>query len=164
MAPATAPGAASTSPIRNRLLAAPAPDDLSRLRPHLEPAAPGMGKGLTEPGRPIAHVLFPEVGIVSVLAVVPDKRRRIEARMIGREGMVGLAAVLGTDAELHETTVQADGRGWRLPSDALRRAVRTARRCTGCCCATCRPSWPRPRTRCWPTPRAGWTSAWRAGC
>lgn len=123
MPPLPAPGAPSTSPIRNHLLAVLVPDDLSRLRPHLEPAALSLGKAATEPGRPVAHVLFPEAGIVSLLAVASDKRRRIEAGMVGREGMVGLAVVLGTGTELHETLVQADMQGWRLPSDALRRAM-----------------------------------------
>ena len=123
MPSSTTPGVASTVPIRNHLLAILAPDDLSRLRPHLEPVALSLGEAPTEPGRPITHVLFPEAGIVSLLAVAPDKRRRIEAGMVGREGMVGLPVVLGADAELHETVVQADMQGWRLPSNALRRAM-----------------------------------------
>ena len=65
MPPATAPGASSTDSIRNRLLAILAPDDLSRLRPHLELAALGLGETPTELSRPVAHVLFPEAGIVS---------------------------------------------------------------------------------------------------
>lgn len=118
--PGVALAAAST---RNRLLAALAPDDLARLRPHLEPVALGLGEVPSEPGRAIAHVLFPEAGIVSVLAVAPDGRRRIEAGMTGREGVVGLPVVLGTDAGPHETLVQADMRGWRLRSGELRRAM-----------------------------------------
>lgn len=112
--------AAST---RNRLLAALALDDLARLRPHLKAAAMAKGEVPTEPGRPIAYVLFPEAGIISMLAVARDKRRRIEAGMIGREGMMGLPVVLGAEAELHETLVQADMQGWRLPSDVLRQAM-----------------------------------------
>ena len=123
MLPATAPGDPPTDSIRNRLLAALTPGDLARLRPHLEPVALSLGEAPTEPGRPITHVLFPEVGIVSMLAVAPDKRYRIEAGMVGREGMVGLPVVLGTGAELHETLVQADMQGWRLSSDVLRRAM-----------------------------------------
>ena len=123
MSPAAAPGASLMDSIHNRLLAALAPDDLARLRPHLEAAALESGEAPTEPGRPVAYVLFPEAGIISMLAVAPDKRRRIEAGMIGREGMVGLPVVLGADAELHETLVQADMRGWRAPSDVLRRAM-----------------------------------------
>ena len=37
--------------------------------------------------------------------------------------MVGLPVVLGAGAELHEILVQVDTRGWRLPSDVLRRAM-----------------------------------------
>ena len=121
--PLAMPPGISTDPTRNRLLAALAPDDLARLRPHLEAAVLSIGKAPTEPGRPVAYVLFPGAGIVSLLAAAPDKRRRIEAGMIGREGMVGLAVVLGTGAELHETMVQADMQGWRLPSDVLRWAM-----------------------------------------
>ena len=119
------PSAAPRVPLtpRNRLLAALAPDDLARLRPHLEPAALAVGEVLTEPGRPVAHVLFPEAGIVSVLAAAADEQRHVEAGMVGREGMVGLPVVLGTDAELHELLVQADVQGWRLPSGVLRRAL-----------------------------------------
>lgn len=123
MPPAMAPGAASTPLIRNRLLASLAPEDLARLRPHLEPVWLGLGETPTEPGRPMAHVLLPEAGIVSMLAVSPNKQRRIEAGMIGREGIVGMPIVLGADAELHETLVQADLQGWRLPSQVLRRAM-----------------------------------------
>jgi hypothetical protein len=59
---------------RNRLLAALAPDDLARLRPHLEPVSLRLGEAPSDPGQPIAYVLFPEAGIVSVLAVAPGGR------------------------------------------------------------------------------------------
>ena len=65
-------------------LAALARDDLARLRPHLEATALSLGEVPTEPDRPIAHVLFPEAGTISTLAIAPDKRRRIEAGLIGR--------------------------------------------------------------------------------
>ena len=74
MPPAAASSASQTDSIRNHLLAALAPDDLARLHPRLEPAALSLGEAPTEPGRPIAHVFFPEAGIVSILAVAPDKR------------------------------------------------------------------------------------------
>lgn len=111
------------SPPRNHLLAALMPKDLARLHPHLEPVALALGEMPGKPGCLVTHVLFPEAGIVSVLAVSPDGRRRIEVGLVGREGLVGFPVVLGTDAELHETLVQADMQGWRLPSDKLRRAM-----------------------------------------
>lgn len=108
---------------RNGLLAVLAPDDLARLRPHLEPVSLRLGEVPFEPGQPITHVLFPEAGIISILAVAPGGRRRIEAGMIGREGMAGLSVVLGLEAGPYGTVVQADMRGWRLRSDELRRAI-----------------------------------------
>ena len=110
-------------PVRNRLLAALAPRDLARLHPHLELVALVMGEVPTEPGRPIEHVLFPETGIVSVLATSTGGRHRVEVGLIGRDGMVGLPVVLGADVEPHETLVQADGQAWRLPAGELRRAM-----------------------------------------
>ena len=153
--------AVSTNPIRNPLLAALAPHGLARLRPHLEPAAMSLGKVLTEPGRPIVHVLFPEADGVSVLAVASDKGCHVEAGVIGRGGVVGLPVVLGADAELHETLVQADMQGWRLQSDVLRRvmanspALRGVLRCRNCG----RPSRRRESTDGVQDPKA---SPWRA--
>ncbi len=115
--------APAVTPVRNRLLAALAPDDFARLRPHLEPVALHLGEVPSEPGQPISHVLFPEAGIVSVLAIAPGGRSRIEAGMIGREGVVGLAVVLGGEAGPHGTLVQAEVRGWQLRPGDLRRAM-----------------------------------------
>ena len=67
-----------------------------------------LGEVPTEPVRPMAHVLFPEAGTISMLAIAPDKRRRIEAGLIGREGMMGLPVVLGAEAELHEASPLRD--------------------------------------------------------
>lgn len=115
--------ASAAGPTRNRLLAALAPDDFARLRSHLEPIALALGEVPSKPGQSIAHVLFPESGIVSVLAAARDGRHRIEAGMTGREGLVGLPVVLGNDTETHETLVQANMRGWRIGSDELRRVL-----------------------------------------
>ena len=57
------------------------------------------------------------------LLAAPGQQCRVEADVVGREGMVGLPVVLGADAELHELPVQADMQGRRLPSDALRRVM-----------------------------------------
>lgn len=44
----------------NRLLAALAPEDLARLRPHIQLVALVLGEVPGKPGRPVAHVLFPK--------------------------------------------------------------------------------------------------------
>lgn len=119
----TAQPAVLPSPLRNYLLAALLPGDLARLRPHLEPVALVLGEVLGEAGQLVTHVLFPDAGIVSVIAVSLDKQRRIEVGLIGREGLVGSPVVLGTDLCPHETLVQADLQGVRVLADELRRAM-----------------------------------------
>lgn len=119
----TAQPAVLPSPLRNYLLAALLPDDLARLRPHLEPMAQVLGEMLGKAGHLVTHVLFPDAGIVSVIAVSPDGQRRIEVGLIGREGLVGSPVVLGTDLCPHETLVQADLQGVRVLADELRQAM-----------------------------------------
>jgi CRP-like cAMP-binding protein len=77
-------------------------------------------------GRPIEHVYFPESGILSVVAN-GDNKREIEVGLIGHEGMSGLAVVMGTDRSPHETYVQSAGRGWRIRSNDLRKAIQESR-------------------------------------
>lgn len=101
--------------VRNRLLAALAPEDLARLRPHLELATPGLGEVLATPGQVMDCVLLPEAGIVSVLAAPTNDHRKVEIGLIGREGVVGPPVVLGVDVSPSEYLVQADARAWRLP-------------------------------------------------
>lgn len=109
---------------RNRLLAALPPPDAEALGPHLEPVALDRAFFMERPGQPIAHVYFPLSGMGSVVAV-GDRRRdqRVEAGVFGREGMSGLAVVLGNDRSPHEVFVQIPGEALRMPADALREAL-----------------------------------------
>ena len=112
----------------NGLLAALAPDDAGALAAHLEPIALGKLFFMERPGEAIPHIYFPLSGMVSVVAVGDrrrDRRRdqRIEAGVFGREGVSGLAVVLGGDRSPHETYVQIAGHGLRLRSDALREVM-----------------------------------------
>jgi CRP-like cAMP-binding protein len=70
----------------------------------------------------IDYVYFPESGLGSVVAI-GDRDRRIEIGIFGRDGMSGAAVVMGNDRSPHETFMQIAGHGFRLPADALRRAM-----------------------------------------
>jgi CRP-like cAMP-binding protein len=59
-----------------------------------------IGEVLMAPGVPIRHILFVEDGILSMIATASDGRQ-IELALIGREGLVGLRAILGTSPDLH---------------------------------------------------------------
>ena len=114
--------ATNSTPPRNRLLAALLPADLALLQPHLQFTAIALLKDLERPNRRIETVYFPETGIASVVAVQPNETR-VEVGLIGREGMSGIAVVLGGDQSPHSTYIQAAGEGQRITAKELRNAM-----------------------------------------
>ena len=60
---------------QNRLLAALSDADGDLLLPHLEPVALPLGTVVVEPGKPIAHAVFPESGLCSVIATASEGAR-----------------------------------------------------------------------------------------
>jgi hypothetical protein len=67
---------------RNLLLAALPAVDLGLLTPHLKPTALSQGIVLQEQGEPVEDVIFPDDGIVSLLAVM-RQGNAIELATIG---------------------------------------------------------------------------------
>ncbi len=107
---------------RNALLAGLTEAQLGHLAPELEPVELPLRMMLQAPGEPIEHLYFPGSGLGSLIAVGPDGGR-IEAGLFGREGMSGLAVVLGDDRSPHEVVIQVSGAGHRIETDALREAM-----------------------------------------
>jgi CRP-like cAMP-binding protein len=107
---------------RNQLLAAMSAGDLALLQPHLKPIALAVFKDMEQPNRPIDTVYFMETGIASVVAVQPDDTK-VEVGLIGREGMSGLAVVLGGDQSPNSTYIQVAGQGQRMAAKELRKAL-----------------------------------------
>jgi len=87
--------------IRNRILAALAPDDFAVL----ESVRPEFRQVLIQPNGPIEHVYVMERGITSVLA--DPSEGRVEIGILGSEGMVGLPVLLGSQHSTHGFMVQA---------------------------------------------------------
>lgn len=69
----------------------------------------------------IDQVYFVEEGFVSVVANGSSKPS-IEVGIIGREGMTGLAVILGGERAAHDSYVQAAGKGQRISTAELREA------------------------------------------
>lgn len=103
---------------RNRLLAALPPAEFDRLAPRLEPVALELSRVLFRPEEEISHVYFPVTAIVSLLTNLEDGTG-MEVGLVGREGMVGVSAVLG-GSETKVATVQGEGEALRLRADAVR--------------------------------------------
>ena len=109
----------SRKPITNRILSRLSPADFALLESRLTAVELPLRKQLEMPQKPITYVYFIESGYASVVANGDDKRS-IEIGLIGREGMTGLAVVMGTDRTHHETFMQCAGRGWRISAQNLR--------------------------------------------
>jgi CRP-like cAMP-binding protein len=110
------------SPPTNRILARLSKADFALIEPLLSPTDLPLRKKLEERQKPIEHVYFPDSGILSVVAN-GDNNRGIEVGLIGREGMSGLAVVMGADRTPHQTFVQVAGHGWKIRSNDLRTAI-----------------------------------------
>lgn len=117
---------AASHPVANRLLAALPPDDLARLRRHLEPINLPLRKTLSKPGRVIDYAYFPEHGMVSLVAPLADGAY-IEVGVIGREGCVGATVIHGVGTYPAEAMVQVAGAALRIDAKLLlREAGRSA--------------------------------------
>ena len=76
-----------------------------------------MHKALEARNRKIRTIYFMESGFASVVAN-GSTRPSIEVGLIGREGMSGLAVVLGADRPAHETYIQASTGTLRCAGEA----------------------------------------------
>jgi CRP-like cAMP-binding protein len=104
--------------VRNRLLALLPPDDFGSIVHALEPVGWHRGDVLVEADQPCDHAYFPEAGVASIVAVLPEGRR-IEVGLYGRDGFGPIALALGSDQTPHEHLMQVEGRGFRVRRQAL---------------------------------------------
>lgn len=107
--------------LSNRILSRLPPADFALLEPHLEAVDLPVKKSLEARKRRINHVYFIESGFASMVANGGDKPS-IEVGIIGREGMTGLAVILGNDRAMHDTYIQAAGSGLQISAQNLREA------------------------------------------
>ena len=82
--------------LRNSILSHLSADDYGLLADHLEPCRCEAREVLIGPDLPIAYVYFLESGVASVIAHLGEGGQA-EGGLIGREGVVHPAAVLGAD-------------------------------------------------------------------
>jgi CRP-like cAMP-binding protein len=106
--------------MRNRLLSAASPGDLSALQPHLETVQLGHDDVLFEPGAPIEYVYFPETAVISLVTSLTGKAT-IETGTVGHEGIAGLPVFLGDTTSTILGVTQIPGRASRIRSDTFSR-------------------------------------------
>jgi CRP-like cAMP-binding protein len=92
----------------NRFLETLQPHDFSLLAPHLRTVALERGAILHDVGEEIERVYFPQSGMVSLVAVMPDGRT-VETATVGRAGVIGASAGLGARLAVSRAIVQLSG-------------------------------------------------------
>ncbi|MER8843151.1 Crp/Fnr family transcriptional regulator [Mesorhizobium sp. M0913] len=108
--------------LRNHVLKALSPEDFALLQPSLHHIELDIKDQLEVAYQPIERVYFPEMGIASVVATMTGGRQS-EVGIVGRDGMTGIAVILGQDRSPNETYIQVAGNGWILPVENLRSAI-----------------------------------------
>jgi CRP-like cAMP-binding protein len=103
----------------NQVLDSLLPADSARILPHLQCTNLKLRLGLETAGRPITSVYFPTSGIISLIAVSTNKRDRAEVGLVGREGMTGLAVILGTLISPFSAFVQMEGIAFSIGATRL---------------------------------------------
>jgi len=100
-------------PRQNHLLAALPADVQKRLFPELEWVELPYGKVLYESGSKMRHVYFPIEGIVSLLYVM-ESGASAEVSVVGNEGFIGMALLMGAESTPSQAVVQSAGSAYRL--------------------------------------------------
>ena len=108
---------------KNRLLAALPHEVLSSLRPHLKPVSLPRGRVLCDAEEPLKRVYFVESGVVSLVTVFEDGTTP-EMATVGREGMVGIGALLGGDTALGRYVVPVPGFALAMEASRFQGALR----------------------------------------
>jgi CRP-like cAMP-binding protein len=106
----------------NRILQRLSDEDWALLEPHLTDVDLPLRKRLELPNRRIEDVYFIGSGYASIVAKGP-RDFTVEVGLIGREGVTGLAVIMGTDRSPHNTFVQGIATAQRIAANKLRHAM-----------------------------------------
>lgn len=104
---------------QNKLIAAMSEDVVGRLARNLELVEFPLGKVVYEASAQERYVYFPTDCIVSLLYIMEDGASA-EISLVGNEGIVGVAVIMGGESTTSRAIVQSAGSAYRLPSQCLK--------------------------------------------
>ncbi|MFN2359645.1 MAG: Crp/Fnr family transcriptional regulator [Marinobacter sp.] len=108
------------NPLQNRLLEALPEDARRRIFPKLKLIEMSLGDVIYESNQQIEYVYFPADCIISLLYVM-ECGASAEISVVGKEGMAGVAVVMGGESTPNRLVVQSPGHAWRLPAADLKK-------------------------------------------
>ncbi len=106
------------TPHKNLLLASLPSCAIKQLAPHLVPVDLPVNRTLHSPGRIVNTVYFLEDGICSIVVTL-SSGATVEVGKIGREGFVGIPAILGTGRSANRFFMSIPGYGYCIKSKIL---------------------------------------------
>jgi CRP-like cAMP-binding protein len=106
---------------KNRLLTALPPEDFQRFFSELCPVPLKSRQIVYETGGPMEYIYFIQEGVASILTDMLNGST-VEVGMIGAEGMLGVAAMLGAETSAQQVIVQVGGTALRMDMARCRKA------------------------------------------
>lgn len=111
--------------MKNRILANLSASDFALIEKNLTNVGLAKAQQLNSPDSQIEHCWFIDSGIASIVATSAEGHET-EVGIVGRDGMVDVAIVLGADRSPLRSFIQVAGTGFRIPSAALDQAARAS--------------------------------------
>ena len=108
--------------IENALLLLLPDDERATIGEHSSLVHLSQQRTLYRAGDPIEHLYFPRSGMISLMMTAQDGRT-IETCIVGREGLVGVEALLATARASAGAVVQCRGDAIRVPALLVRRSI-----------------------------------------
>jgi CRP-like cAMP-binding protein len=111
--------------VQNRILLSIPDSEFQSLRPYLQHIALSRQGVLHDPAEKIQFVYFPNCGLL-FLIVQAANGRAVEAGIVGKEGVVGMASAVGLARSPLWEVVQIAGDGFRVAVRRFRTVLRSA--------------------------------------
>lgn len=109
-------------PVTNRLLLSIPDPEYRAIRPYLEFVALPDHYVLHDPNERMKFAYFLNRGLASIV-VTTSSGKNVEAGLVGREGVVGVALAVGLDRGPLQVVIQIDGNGFRIAARELQTAL-----------------------------------------
>jgi CRP-like cAMP-binding protein len=106
-------------PFKNQFLARLPDEELKNLRPHIHLVSGKLSDVLFGAGDSVQYLFFPLGAVISIVTNTKEGRG-VEVALIGSEGLVGVWAAMGSQANWHDAVVQAPGALLRIKVSVFR--------------------------------------------